>query len=182
MATVPTPYDPAVGSKLTAPAFQAGVRDPIQFILAGAPIAHVVQTVAQSVANQTWSDITFTTEVVDLDGQHSTTTNTTQVNIGKTLGWYLVSGIVSWATSSAGTYRRARLTKNGTYVDGSFSTADVNNGITPTCVTPTMIVQSTLSTDYVTLQGMHNTGGNLSTVINTDTSSSLTVVYLRANI
>lgn len=182
MATVPTPASATVNKKVTAAAFNAGVRDPLTFLLSGKPVAHVTQDAAQSAfAASTWTSITFPSEVVDLDSQHSTSSNTSRVLIGNTLGYYLVCGVVCWATNNTGNSRRSRIALNGSPVLGSFGKAYVGDGAVVTSVTPMVVVQSTVSTDYVELQGYHDAGSSIGTVSTSEARSSLTVVYLGAN-
>jgi len=182
VATVPTPLTAVTGRKISSASFNSGVRDPLAFLTNGAPALQVVQNVSQAAfAASTWTDITFDAEVLDLDGQHSTVSNTARVNIGNTLGYYLVCGVVLWQSNASGTSRRARLAKNGAALNGSFAKAAVGDGAIVSSVTPTMVVQSTAATDYLTLQGWHDATSSIGTVVTGEARSSLTVLFLRGN-
>lgn len=181
MATVPTVKTWATGDDLSAAALNAGVTDPLQFLLNGAPFAALTQSVAQAAfAASTFTDITFNSETADTDAQHSTVSNTGRVLIGNTLGFYLVFGTVAFASDATGDTRRARIAKSGTGVNGSQSI----NGKTASfasVATVAQVVQSTASADYVTLQGWHDAGGSIATAVSGDYRCSLTVYFIRSS-
>lgn len=180
MATVPTVKTWATGDDLSAAVLNSGVHDPLQFLLNSAPFAALTQNVAQAAfAATTFTDILFDNEVADTDAQHSTVTNTGRVVIGGTLGYYLVFGTVAFDSDVTGTTRRARLTKNGSGVNGS---QFILPPATFTSVaTVAQVVQSTTGTDYVTLQGYHNATSPLATAVSGDYRSCLTVYFIRSS-
>lgn len=159
MAAVPSQVSASVGGKIPAATWNDDVRDAINFFVANRPIAAVVQNTAQAaIATATFADILFDAEVLDRDGQHSIVTNTGRVVIGNTLGWYRCSGYVAWVGGSV-TSRRAQVALNGVAQNGSLSIEmAAATGFTAAVLHP-FLVQATVSTDYVTLQGMQDSGG-----------------------
>jgi hypothetical protein len=112
MGTVPTPLDwiAADGTFITAAIGQAGVGDPLDFLL-DPPGAQVRRTTAQSIPNSTPTAIQFDAEDSDNDGMHSTVTNTSRLTC-VTPGRFLVFGSIPYDTGTTGT-REARIVKNG---------------------------------------------------------------------
>lgn len=188
MATKPSPSPVVVGQKITAAAWNAGVYDGYQFLDVNRPIFYAAQSVAQTIATGvvTFTPITFTSEVIDRDGQHSTSSNTSRVNIGNTLGWYECSGVVAFsaaASGSAGEQRRAGILLNG----GTTPHADGTQMIVPyftgtnslvSVVVPPVIIQATSASDYVELGGAHTSAGSLGTLVSGGYRSHFRVVYL----
>lgn len=74
-----------------------------------------LNTTPQSIPTGTWTAIALNAESFDAGGYHDNATNNTRLTIpsGKA-GKYGLSGFVSQASSSAGSFRGARLWKNGT--------------------------------------------------------------------
>lgn len=89
MATVPTPFDPAPGDKLSAAQFDAGVRDPLTWMMTNRPKVHAFSSSAISLANNADTLITFNSENYDTDSMHSTSVNTSRVTFN-TSGVYTV--------------------------------------------------------------------------------------------
>lgn len=85
MATIPTPYDATAGNKLTAAAFDAGVRDALKFLLTDYPRCHVYMTTATACPNATDTLLMWDSEGFDNDSMHTTPLN--QINI-TTAGLY----------------------------------------------------------------------------------------------
>ena len=186
MATVPTAATAAVGDKIAATAtWNSGVRDPINFLLKVTSGNRAAVCLTQNSAQTGWTDsaftaVTFDTEVVDNDAQHSTSSNTSRVIIGTTLGWYLVSGTYASASNTNGNNRRAAIYLNGAVINGTQVVVASNASGLATVQTPWFLVQSTASGDYVELMGYMSTGssGTIGTAVSASYRSSLTVVYL----
>lgn len=180
MATKPTPSQLATGAKITATAIN-GIYDIWNWQDSIRPVCMLTQGVAQTTyAASTLTDTVFDTELIDTDNQHDNVTNPARVTIGKTLGWYECSGIVTWSNGNGGSTRRCALTKNGTQVNGGQSIVYLNGATTSfsTAVLPPVLVQATLSTDYVTLQGWHEGSVAMSPVVSGSFRSHFRVVYL----
>lgn len=71
-------------------------------------------SIAQGVANATWTALDFNVEIIDTDGVHSTTTNVSQFLLPA--GSYLMTVGVSFASDAVG-YRAARLVAGGGSTD-----------------------------------------------------------------
>lgn len=154
MGTVPVLPSWAVNEDITAADLQA-MSDAVTWDFATRPVAFMAQAVAQTGwTTGIFTPVTFTTEVIDRDAQHSTSVNTSRVTIGTTLGWYRVSGVYVPAGNSAATLVRANLALNGTAIGGSYaSMSPASTSSTLGVTTGPVVVQATLSTDYVELNG-----------------------------
>lgn len=146
------------------------------------------QSVAQSIptGTVTFTAITFTTDLVDTDAIHDTVTNNSQLIVGGILGYWEVSGCVSYAAAASGAVgetRRAGIMFNGT---GSPTTqgaqvilpfVTTTSGLT-SIVVPPILVQTTASTDYVELGAAHNNSGSINTTVSGGFRSHIRAVYL----
>ena len=112
---------------------------------------------AQSIANDTYTSITWDTETIDTDAYHSTATNTDRITIpsGKG-GKYLVICTIVFAYNSTNT-RQMRIKKNGTVVSNNIAGATHGNNAPVFCST----VLDLAATDYITAEGWQNSGGSL---------------------
>ena len=181
MATIPSPATAAVGGKETASGWNADVRDEALFWTTNRPLGQSVQTVAQTGwTTATFTSITFTTEDIDRDGQHSTSSNTSRYVIGTTLGWYRVSGVYCAAGNAAATLLRARIALNGTAVQGSPNSINPGGTSGILCVsTFAVFVQATASADFVEVQGyMAAPSGTIGTATSGEFVSALNVEWL----
>jgi hypothetical protein len=152
MATKPSVALAAIGQKISATLWNNGVYRVWNFLDVTKPVCAAIQTVAQAalVAN-TFTSITFDSEQVDTDNQHSTASNTSRVVIGNTLGWYRVTGAVCFSVA-AGTRIGAHIALNGTAISGSEEYVTLGSA-TFTSVTAFALVQATAAADFVELQG-----------------------------
>ena len=106
-----------------------------------------------------WTSVPFDVETRDLDGWHSTASNTdriTPVGFQGTMPFY-VSAYVGWANNSTG-IRRARIMKNG----GTFVVQEVvaANVLASAPLNPSDFVLLAPG-DYVTLEVLQDSGGAL---------------------
>ena len=178
MATVPTTITETVNKKIVASDWNTYVSGPVGFFTASRPIAYVYQNVAQSIPNaNVLTAITMDSETLDRDNQHSTSSLTSRVVIGGTLGWYRVTGTVCYATlaTTPATSRRALIQFNGAPLGGY---SIIGAGQSLTGVTTTTIVQATASTDYVELYGAQDSAGALNTAVSGTFRSSLLVEWI----
>lgn len=102
MATVPTPLDPTAGDKLSAAAFDAGVRDALNFLL-DPPRCEVAMTANTALANNTAALVTWDSEITDNDSMHSTVSNQSRIVI-QTAGRYTFNIATNLAAGTATTY------------------------------------------------------------------------------
>jgi len=146
------------------------------------PSCMVVQTTAQTGwTADALTAVTFTTgsTVVDTDGFHSESTNTSRIVIGGKLGWWQINGIFTPLSNGSITRYRSVIGKNGSQVIGSFAGVVKSTGSFDGVSTPTVLVQATLSTDYVELYGAVGGTGTLGTGVNSYVTSSLTAIWVR---
>jgi hypothetical protein len=143
-----------------------------------APICMLKQIAVQSVANATNTAITFTDEIVDTLGWHSTSTNTSRIT-PTVAGWYMVQGKVTFGTSTAGG-RNASIWKNGVAIDGSagYITMGSLNGSESIHTSLTMVYVNG-TTDYIELYVIQNSGGAVNTATAVAEISSLTAMLVR---
>jgi hypothetical protein len=118
----------------------------------------------QSLSNDTYTVMTFDSELIDTDNFHSTTSNTGRITIpsGKD-GKYLFIGSVNFASGTgpiaATLYKNnAELTSTGTSVmfNASYSTSAIYGAVAH-------IIISAVAGDYFELRGYQNSGGTRST-------------------
>lgn len=144
------------------------------------PLFSAVQTVAQSIPNNTWTSITFTTETLDTVSGHSTLSNTSRYTAqAGWAGYYQVSGLVYFATGATGV-RVTRLTRSGVAVPGSVTRHQAtDDGFGNGEVSLTQIVLLAVG-DYIEIQGLHTQGAAVNTFVSSGEASALHVLFLRA--
>jgi hypothetical protein len=97
MATVPTVLDPTAGDPLSASAFDAGVRDPLNWVLQNKPRVRVSNTAGLPITSGTI--LTWNQESYDTDTMHSTVTNTSRITF-ITAGMYIVSVTIQYPNAT----------------------------------------------------------------------------------
>jgi hypothetical protein len=165
------------GGILATSAFNSGVRDPLDFLLAP-PIGQFRQTAAQTLTTGTWTAVTFDAEDVDSAGGHSTSSNTSRYTAVYT-GWYRVSGGVGFTGNSTGR-RGGRWAANGSLVSGSAIMLAATSTGSVAVPAKTMLVYLAVG-DYVELQAYQESGGNLDTNVGSGDLYSLMAVEWRSN-
>lgn len=161
--TVPVIASQSPGNFLTGALWNASVKA-LGDYLTGKPMFFGYQVTGQSVANATFVSATIDTEVIDTEGGHSTTSNTSRY-VFQVPGWYRLDGVGVFATNSTGIRGTKFLKNGGTTVIGSENVIPATSNflsITPT----TGWVQAAVG-DYVELQVYQSSGGALSTSSNT---------------
>ncbi len=173
MGTVPTITTLAVGDKLTA-SRHAEIASAFAFLL-NPPFCYLRQTSAQSIPNNTWTSVTFTTEDADTDGMHSISTNTSRVTI-QTAGTYQFNGLGTFNTNASGG-RAVRLAKNGTGIENSATWSgpmeDNYVGLPIAGQFLTLAVG-----DYVELQVIQRSGSTVNTLVSIDTGPSFSARFI----
>lgn len=174
---MPLPVWTAVpaGSKITAEIL--GRPDELlQWLDEDRPITWLTFAGTQSLTNNIYTAVGFTGEPIDRASMHSTTSNTSRINIGLSLGRYLCFGIVAYNGNATGT-RNASLRKNGVEVTGASTIAPA--GTTGFCSVQVVgLVTATDPADYVELYGMQNSGGSLGLAVSGGFTSSFGVVRI----
>lgn len=173
--TVPSMLTEVPGNFITAALWNAQVRD-LGTFTTGVPFFTGYQVATQSIANNTWTAITFDSEYFDDDGGHSTVTNTSRYTC-QVAGRYELTGCFVVAFNTTG-LRAAKLAKNGTPITGSavFIQASPSVG---TSVLTTIPVQLAAG-DYVELNGWQGSGGALSTLASADSGCVLTAKWVHS--
>jgi hypothetical protein len=177
VATVPVPPTILAGDIPSGDDWDA-VLDCLTFAL-NKPAAKLRQTVAQTLADATFTGLTFTTEDLDSDptgaGGHSTSSVTSRF-VAVYAGWYRLEGGCSFATNATN-QRGSRWAVNGTAVNASaVLLASVGAG---TVVPARGDLVFLAVGDYVELQGYQNRGGTLDTFISAEYSPSATISWDR---
>ena len=132
---------------------------------------------SQTIADSTWTAVTYGSEYWDTDAFHSTSVNPSRITIpaGKD-GKYLLTIFGVWQTGSTGN-RSLRILKNG--ADEPFRNYAQNNSTTLSQQASYQI--SLVATDYIEVYVFQANGGNLSWYGQNDASGSLfAVTYLGA--
>jgi hypothetical protein len=134
------------------------------FVL-GKPVFAAWQSTAQSLANNVYVPLTFTSETIDRDNGHSNVTNPSRYT-AQTAGYYLFNGQIQYAANVTGA-RRALWYVNGALPvnngGGFFSTSSTLLAATATVIAPPLFVYLAVG-DYVELNAFQNSGGALLTV------------------
>ncbi len=184
MATIPTAPTWLVGEDITDVDLQA-LSDYCRFVMETKPITVLVAQVDQT----GWSSATYTavefgagSEVLDTDTQHSTSSNTSRVTIGDTLGYYRLTGVVTFNGLTTTTLVRAGFALNGSMIAGSISSmAPLSSSSALSVVAHSTIVEATSSSDYVELMGWQTASGTPRgpIVSGGNFASSFTVEYIK---
>lgn len=155
------------------------IRDPLLFLLSK-PAAELRQTVAQSIANATWTSITFDVEDLDNDptgaGGHSTSVNTSRYT-AVYAGWYLLGGGCSFIVNATG-QRGVAWAVNGTLVNASRSFFDASAAVGMDIAARVKRVFLNVG-DYVELQCWQNSTGLLNTAVAAESASSMSIAWER---
>lgn len=128
----------------------------------GPNICVVTGNSTQSLANGTYTDLTWNTNLSDPTRLHDTTSNTNNIYI-KTTGWYEVKAQVLFATNGTGA-RLLRLKQNGSAMDRTL--ASVGPAAGTDCFVFTSRVIYLVSGDFVAVEASQNSGGALNVLTN----------------
>jgi len=174
---VPIPYTWSPGDIESAALLNAQIRDSITFLL-NKPIATLLQTVStQTFTTATWTTLTWdATASVDTYGGYNSGTSTSKY-VAQVAGTYRVNGLVNLVNNATG-LRAARLAKNGTAVQGA-QERRAPAPATGTTVPVGWEIPLAVG-DYVELLGFQASGGNLATLVDSETCSSLRIEWLHA--
>jgi hypothetical protein len=133
--------------------------------LLGKPVFAAWQSTVQSIPNNTYTPLTFTSEVVDRDNGHSVTTNTSRYT-AQTAGYYLFNGQIQYASNVTGSRRALWWVNGGTPTGnggGFFTTSSTLVAGNVSVVAPPFFVYLAVG-DYVELAAFQNSGAALNTV------------------
>lgn len=128
----------------------------------GAPVAKLRQATLQTIANGTFTALTFDAEDFDTYNGHSTVTNNDRYTC-QLAGYYTLSGGVSFAANTTFT-RAMQWTVNGTAVPGSDTNPNAStDGGSAARLTARTITVLLAVNDIVRMTVFQGTGGNLNT-------------------
>jgi hypothetical protein len=140
----------------------------------------LVKSGNQSISDGTFTLATWDTESFDTNSYHDGSTNTDRITIpsGKA-GYYLITAGISFADSTASSFRMANLRKNGTQITTSRMGTGSGSGY------PTIIISCVVNaaeSDYFDLNVYQNTGGALNLQGNSESTgiSYFQAIYLGA--
>lgn len=177
MAAVPVPHTFFDGVYTTAEA-NTYLRDPLLFLMKR-PMAELIQIAAQSLANSTFTSLTFTSFIVDQDylggTGHSNSVNPSRYT-ANFAGWYEISGGVAFATNATGN-RGSRWAVNGSVVSGSYTFVGAIATVDEAIPARTKQVYLNVN-DYVELQGWQSSGGALNTSVFVEAQSTMMVRWV----
>jgi hypothetical protein len=142
------------------------------------PICTVYQSVAQSIPDNAWTAVTFTSEINDSHNMHSTSVNTSRITIPTGwAGYYYCTGIAFFSGGNNGA-REATIAVNGIKAVGSATRDDpVDDGFGNGVMT--YMTLQLLVGDYVELHCLQNNGAPQNTFAGNPEASSLSVLFQR---
>lgn len=154
------------------------IDDDVSTIVTGLskPVGFISQATAQTMADATYTAITFTAEDFDTHNFHSTSSNTSRVT-PTIAGYYRFTGAVTFEAQSTGVGLDVHFRKNGS--------TDVNGAVripgTTTIVSQqfTRMIAMNGSTDYVELMGRQDSAGTDNTQVSLPITSTLEWEYSR---
>lgn len=155
-----TPATWSVGESPTAAKMNAQIRDNITYLHDSIPACSLVHPGGVSIPNDTWTALTFTSELVDTDTMHDNSTNNTHVTF-TTAGRYLIVAQVAFVAiaSPAGIGGRFNVNGGGAIVSELKAAAcnQDGNGITVSCLL------NPSAADYLEFEVWHNKGSAVDT-------------------
>lgn len=174
MATVPATRTWVAGEVVTAAHFNTNIRDVFNYLLAP-PILKLVQTVAQSIPNAAATAATFSTEIVDSSGMHSTSVNTSRATAVYP-GWYDSGGKGGFSSDATG-LRIVEWAINATVQNGS-GVLHTANATTSSRV-PAVADKYFLNVgEYQEISLFQNRGSALNTVVGTGEATSFNMTWV----
>lgn len=154
-----TTYTAGRGLDLNGTSFRLGVDG-----------ARVQRAATQSIANNTFTAVTFGTEEYDSGSYHDTSTNTSRLTV-PVAGKYLITGSIEYAANATGV-RAAGIRMDGSTYIASQSTASLGSVLATTV--NVSVVRDLAANAYVELMAYQTSGGALNTLANNMTHFSIT--------
>jgi hypothetical protein len=141
------------------------------------PIVRLVQTVAQSVPDNSAVALTFTTEDLDTNNFHDNAVNNTRIT-PNVAGYYRFYGTYFTAAPGTLTFQAAYFRKNGS---GSIAPGPRgNNGSLAQSVSPTALIYCNGAGDYVELMAVQDSTGAVLTNVSSHFSSVFECEFIRS--
>lgn len=113
---------------------------------------------SQTISNNTFTALTFDSEVFDTDGFHSTSSNTSRITIPSGKGGYYLIRSATQIQNNATGERLMRFYKNGSFADPQFRLGFDSDGHASQILVTWM---NLASGDYIECFVLQNSGGNL---------------------
>lgn len=170
--TVPSQATRNVGDGLTAAYMNSNVRDAINFLLTP-PLARVHQATGQSIANSTWTTVSFDATDWDSDSGHSNSVNNSRYTC-QVPGYYRVEFVVGFGVN---TVPLASIGKNGTRISGSGNAGGANAGA-PWGTAKTSDEVHMVVNDYVEGFVFQNSGGAITTSVTGENVPTMRVQWI----
>lgn len=145
------------------------------------PLCQVYATVSQSIPDNAATAILYDSEVTDLYGMHSTSSNTSRIT-PTAPGYYEVSGGAVYGFNANGS-RKCQPYVNGApinYASGQVPPVGASSGLGTAVGCPTVELFFNGTTDYVELFAFQDSGGALSINPNVSNESFLRVKWSHA--
>ncbi len=142
----------------------------------GKPLVRLVQAVAQSIADNTVTALTFSTEDLDTHGFHSTSSNTSRIT-PTVAGYYRLHGVYLTTYPSSLATMGAAIGKNGS-AQAPWARGNPNLGGSRTSEV-TAILSANGSTDYFELLAYQDSAGSANTAVGGAFSSVFECEFLR---
>lgn len=139
--------------------------------------ARAINTGAQAIANVTYTAVTFAAETFDMDGMHSTVSNTDRLTC-TVAGTYEVSAGVSFSNASAAGGRLIRILKNGSDVIAQDVRPSASTSFFTSCEVSTKIQLNV--GDYLQVFVYQDSGISLNLVTFTSTGGSVPETHFEA--
>lgn len=150
--------NPTTGQPILA-AWGDVVRDDLEYLARNFPHCSIFESTAQSIPNNTETDLTSNEELSDIGGMHSTVTNTSRITVPSGEGGlYRADATVSFA-ANATNFRQLIFRVNNTTNYNAF--AITNNGAAASTIITGNRKLVLAAGDYVTCRVYQNSGGAL---------------------
>lgn len=150
--------NPTTGQPILA-AWGDIVRDDLEYLARNFPHCSIYESTAQSIANNTETDMTSNEELSDIGGMHSTVSNTERITVPSGEGGlYRADATVSFAANATG-FRQLIFRVNNTTNYNAF--AVTNNGAGAATIFTGTKKLVLAAGDYVTCRVYQNSGGAL---------------------
>jgi hypothetical protein len=146
--------------------------------LLGKPVFSAWQSVVQSIPNNAYTPVTFTSETVDRDNGHSVSALTSRYT-AQTAGYYLFNGTIQYASNVTGARRALWQVNGATPVGGGgfFITSSTLVAGTVSVVAPPFFYYLAVG-DYVELNAFQNSGAALNTVAAGGVFSTFSAIWV----
>lgn len=140
------------------------------------PFTWAYNNASISLVTATDTLLTFDNEVVDIDGMHSTTVNTSRLTCVRR-GYYLIFSMLTFAAHATGTRYAYHILNNTSVMSydakNALAQAGVATNVQPWCLYPLAVG------DYVETRAYQNSGGNLNVLRTLNYTPFFFAVWLR---